>query len=609
MSRQNASQEKSWHGLSVSEGAVLGRVLRFHSTRARRSIYRSMLEPGEVEREVRRWRAAVRLARRQLLAIKARAEKELGSDQAYIFDAHLLMLDDRKLSEDVEKHVHDERVNAEWALKVVSDRLLDVYAKIKDQYLRERGSDVEDVVERLLVALSGERTTHPNVMKDAVLVAEELLPSVIAELDFANVRAIATDVGGWTSHTAIIARGLNIPAVVGLRDLYRTARTGDQIAVDAYQGEVILHPSDTYVLPAGHKISEPLVHPDVKTRSPLRTTDGVEILLRANLELPAEFSGIERYGARGIGLYRSEFILSANDEMPSEEEQCQIYAKVAQVGGEDGTTLRLFDLGGDKATLSVGEEAERNPALGLRGVRFCLKHEKVFRPQVRAVLRAAAHARINVVVPMVSDVTDMHRARAIFADERVQLESSGISVGEIKLGAMIEVPSAVMVADKLAREVDFFSLGTNDLVQYLLAVDRDNDGVADWFRTLHPGVLQSIARTITAAQAARIPVVVCGEMAAAPVYALILIGLGATELSMTAASIPRVRRMTERIAQSEAGEIAQACLECSTADEVEELVRLRLSARWPELFPPKSLPPAKTPSPKHHRQNTIVNQT
>jgi phosphotransferase system enzyme I (PtsI) len=575
-------------------------VLRFHSTRARRGIYRSTLPPAEVAREVRRWRAAVRLARRQLLAIKARAEKELGPEQAYIFDAHLLMLEDKKLLEDVEKHVAHEHVNVEWALKVVSDRLLDVYAKIKDGYLRERGSDVEDVVERLLVALSGEQKTPPGLSRDAILVAEELLPSVIAELDFAHVRAIVTDVGGWTSHTAIIARGLNIPAVVGLRDLYRLARTGDQIAVDAYKGEVVLHPSAGYTLLAGRENEAAPSIPEGKgeERAPTRTTDGVEIVLRANLELPAEYQGIERYGARGIGLYRTEFMLAPGDEVPSEEEQYQTYVQVARLSGEEETTLRLFDLGGDKTAATTGE-TERNPALGLRGVRFCLAHEKIFRPQVRAVLRAAAQRQqaggtpLNVVVPMVSDITDMRRAKKIFAEERARLEAAGVAAGAIKLGAMIEVPSAVMVADKLAREVDFFSLGTNDLVQYFLAVDRDNDSVAHWFRTLHPGVLQSIKRTIDAAREAEIPVVVCGEMAAAPVYALTLIGLGATELSMAAGSIPRVRRMIGRIARSEAAEIAAACLACASADEAEELIRLRLGARWPDLFPPRSLPPPR----------------
>lgn len=590
-------REKRWHGLAVSEGAVAGRVLRFHSTGARRSIFRLTLEAADVTREIRRWRAAGRLARRQLLAIKARAEKELGAEQSYIFDAHLLILEDRKLLEAVETHIEGEHVNAEWALKVVSDRLLDVYAKIKDDYLRERGSDVEDVVERLLSALSGERARQrPHLTEDAVIVAEELLPSSVAELDFEHIRAILTDAGGWTSHTAIIARGLGIPAIVGLRDLYRQARTGDEIIVDAQRGEVILHPTQrsAHAYGAAQDEEPPPLAPIVTgSHEPLLTTDGAEVFLRANLELPAEYEGIHRFGARGVGLFRTEFMLAQRESMPLEEEQYQAYVRVAELGGTDGATLRLFDLGGDKGAPLLSEP-ERNPALGLRGIRFCLHHDELFRTQVRAVLRAAARGRVSAVVPMVSDVTDMRRARAVFDEERARLTANGVGVGPVRLGAMIEVPSAVIMAAELAREVEFFSLGTNDLVQYLLAVDRDNDQVSHWFRSLHPSVMQSIEKTIAAAGAASIPVVVCGEMAASPAYALLLIGLGARELSMAAAAIPRVRRMVEGIAESEAALIAKECLRQATADDVEELVRVRLGSRWPELFLPKSLPAPKS---------------
>lgn len=622
-------KEKRWRGLTVSEGLAFGRVLRFHAVGdRRRSIYRSALTADAVPAEIKRWRVAVRLARRQLLSIKARAQRELGAEQSYIFDAHLLILEDRKLLEAVEAHIAGEHVNAEWSLKVVADRLLDVYAKIKDDYLRERGSDVEDVVERVLSALRGEsaRRARPQLTEDAVIVAEELLPSSVAELEFERVRAIVTDAGGWTSHTAIIARGLGIPAIVGLRDFYIQARTGDEVIVDAQRGEIVLHPTaktaeayraaeenDGHHQPrraaaaattavatpaASSSAADPAIADD-RPREPLLTLDGVEVVLRANLELPAEYAGLRRYGARGVGLYRTEFLLTqGGDHAPSEEEQYRAYVRVAELSGDDGATLRLFDLGGDKGGVGA-TEVERNPALGLRGIRFCLHHDDLFRTQVRAVLRAhhaVAADRVRAVVPMVSDVTDMRRARQVFDEERARLSSAGDAVAPIKLGAMIEVPAAVMLADKLAREVDFFSLGTNDLVQYLLAVDRDNDGVADWFRSLHPGVLGSVARTIDAARVASIPVVVCGEMAASPAYALILIGLGARELSMSAASIPRLRRVVEGIDTPTAQAIAAECLHCSTADEVEELVRVRLGARWPELFPPRLLPATRLPA-------------
>jgi phosphotransferase system enzyme I (PtsI) len=295
-----------------------------------------------------------------------------------------------------------------------------------------------------------------------------------------------------------------------------------------------------------------------------------------------------------VGVYRSEFLLSQRGgRMPPEDEQCKAYREIASLAGEDGATIRLFDLGGDKATGGFAE-AERNPALGLRAIRFSLHHEDELRTQVRAILRAAAHGRLSIVLPMISDLTEVRRARAIIDEERASLSKRGIAAGNVPVGAMIEVPAAVLIADRIAREVDFFSLGTNDLVQYLLAVDRGNDEVADWFRSLHPSVLMSIKRTLDAARAASIPAVVCGEMASTPAYAAILLGLGATELSMNIQAIPRVRRTVAGINVSEAKQIAEECLSCETADDVEELVRLRLGSRWPNLFPPKSLPAPKS---------------
>ncbi|HEX8499602.1 MAG TPA: phosphoenolpyruvate--protein phosphotransferase [Pyrinomonadaceae bacterium] len=600
MTRRRDRRERRWRGIAVSDGAAAGRVLRIHSG-GRHSIFRVSLDAPELEREVRRYRAAVRLARRQLLALKKRAARTLGDEHAYIFDAHLLMLEDRKLNEDVEAVIRGESVNSEWAVKVVTDRVLAVYDEIKDDYLRERSSDIEDVARRLVFALSGESMGGRRLTEDAVVVAEELMPSTLAELDFAHVKAVATDVGGWTSHTAIIARGLGIPAVVGLRDFYRTARTGDFVVIDAERGEVVLHPTPAALERLGDDDRRPTRAAAARAsdaeslRAPLVTRDGVEVTLRANVELPVEYQWVNRYGARGIGLFRSEFLLSHRGAMPDEEEQRAAYEELARVAGDEGVTVRLFDLGGDKLPGPRPEAGEeRNPALGLRAIRFCLQHPEVLRTQARAVLRAAARGRIDLVLPMVSDVTDVRRARAVIEEERARLAAEGKETGPLRVGAMIEVPSAVLVAEKLAREVDFFSLGTNDLVQYTLAVDRGNDEVAGWFRSLHPAVLLSVRRALDAARGAGIPAVVCGEMAASPAYAAMLLGLGARELSMAPASIPRVRRAVEGLEAGAAAEVAAECLECADADEVEELVRVRLGGRWPNLFPPEILPPPKS---------------
>jgi phosphoenolpyruvate-protein phosphotransferase (PTS system enzyme I) len=579
-------------GVGVSDGVVVGRVLRMHS--GTRYIYRAFIEDSELERERERFRAAVQLARQQLMVIKERAEKELGKDHAYIFDAHLLLLEDKKLISDVERYITAERANAEWALKVICDQLLAVYAQIKDDYLRERGSDIEDVVQRLIVALSGGRVTHRQLFEDAVIVSQDLLPSAVAELDLDYARAVVTDTGGWTSHTAIIARGLGIPAVVGLRDFYRRARTGDSIIVDSSSNAVILHPSAETIAhyqKESLKIDARSVE-SVKDAGPLKTLDGVEICLRANVELPAEFKGVQKYGACGVGLYRSEFLLTHRGGMVTEEEQRLAYAEIGRVAGDDGAIVRLFDLGAERLP-EVLPEPEKNPALGLRAIRYGLRHEPVMRAQVRAILRAAAESRLDVVLPMVADVTDVRRAQAIFEEERAALEVAGIPHRKVRIGAMLEIPSAVITAGKIGAIVDFFELGTNDLVQYTLAVDRGNEDAADWFRTLHPAVLYSIDRCLQAARTAGIPAIVCGEMASTPAYAVLLIGLGATDLSMTPASIPRVRRAIAGINASDARGIALACLECESADQAEDLVRERFREQWPDLFPLEMLPAAR----------------
>lgn len=584
-----ATKELRCKGLGVSDGIVIGRVLRLQE--GTRNVYRAEIAEADLERERRRFRAAVRISRRQLEAIKDRAEKELGRGHAYIFDAHLLFLQDAKLTRDVEDYIVKERSNAEWAAKVVGDRLLSIYTQINDEYLRERGSDIEDVIQRLLANLTGEGPKYPNLSEDAVIVSTELLPSTIAELNLDHVKAIATDAGGWTSHMAIIARGLSLTAVVGLRNFYQRTRTGDQVIVDASNGEVILHPAQETLDRYQFTVHEPgpiVGQVSVDEFGPVNTLDGVEITLRANVELPTEFRAVRDFGACGVGLFRSEFLLSRPGLMTSETEQYEVYKLLAEAAGEYGAVVRLFDVGGEFGPDL--KERERNPALGLRAVRFNLHHKQIMRTQVRAILRAAASGRLSLVVPMIADVADVRLARQVIKEEVERLASENESFAEVKVGAMIEVPSAVLTAEKIAREVDFFELGTNDLVQYTLAVDRGNDKVAEWFRTLHPAVLYGIDRTLQAANDARIPIIVCGEMASTPAYAVLLAGLGTTDLSMIPALIPRVRSVLSQIKAAEAREVAVKCLAAATADEVEELVRTEFKARWPELFPPNALP-------------------
>ena len=583
------TEEVRCKGLGVSDGIVIGRALRLQE--GTREVYRAQIAEADLERERRRFRAAVRLSRRQLEAIKDRAEKELGRGHAYIFDAHLLFLEDAKLTRDVEDYIVKEHSNAEWAAKVVGDRLLSIYTQINDEYLRERGSDIEDVIQRLLANLTGEGPKYPNLSEDAVVVSPDLLPSTIAELNLNHVKAIATDAGGWTSHMSIIARGLGLTAVVGLRDFYQRTRTGDQIIVDARSGEVVLHPRretiEQYQFTT-QGAGPSLAAPEFIDGGPVETVDGVKILLRANVELPTEFQAVRDFGACGVGLFRSEFLLSRPGLMSSEEEQYETYKSLADSAGDYGAIVRLFDVGGELG--SDLKERERNPALGLRAVRFNLRHKEIMRTQVRAILRAAAVGRLSLVIPMVADVADVRLAKNVIQQEVDRLTAESVSFSEVQIGAMIEVPSAVLTAEKIAREVDFFELGTNDLVQYTLAVDRGNDKVSEWFRTLHPAVLYGISRTLEAAREAEIPVIVCGEMASTPAYAVLLAGLGTIDLSMIPATIPRVRTVLSQIRADKASEIARRCLACATADEVEELVRNEFRARWPDLFPLHALP-------------------
>jgi phosphotransferase system enzyme I (PtsI) len=586
-------QEIRCKGLGVSEGIVVGQVLRVHD--GTQHVYRWRIDDADVEKEHQRLRAAVELASQQVLTIKEQAEKRFGKDHAYIFDAHLLLLEDEKLIGDIERHIADSHANAEWAVKVVGDALLHRYSEIKDDYLRERGSDIEDVMRRLLVALGGAHPRNRSLSKDAVIVAQDLLPSAVAELDLDHARAFATDSGGWTSHTAILARGVGIPAVVGLRDFYRRTKTGDKIIVDSTRSEVILHPSAAtlshYQTETAGRTSRRGATGQTET-GPVSTADGVKVTLRANVEVPSEFEGVEKFGASGVGLYRSEFLLARRGAMVSEDEQRVAYEAIAKVAGEHGAVIRLFDLGGDSLREQF-QEPEKNPALGLRAIRFVLRNETVMREQVRAILLASATGRLKIVLPMVADVSDIRRAQTIIQNETANLRKTGHAPGDVSVGAMIEVPSAVLMAEKIARIVDFFELGTNDLVQYTLAVDRGNDEVSDWFRTLHPAVLHSIDRSLKAARQAGIPAIVCGEMASTPAYVVLLVGLGATELSMTPSSIPRVRRAIAGIDFENARSIAEECLNCDTADDVENLVRERFTLLWPQLFPPSSLPMAR----------------
>jgi len=582
------SHNTKFKGLGVSPGVAIGTALRLDE-RNGKLLQSELKDATQIKTEIRRLHRAIDTAREQLLAIKERIERELGAEHSYILDAHILMLEDCRLIEEIERIIRSERVNAEWAVKTVTDRLLAVYASIKDDYLRERGSDIEDVAGRLIRVLSGERTANlSNLKNDVIIIADEIPPSYAAELDFSRVLAFATDVGGWTSHTAIIARSLGIPAVVGLHDISARINTGDTVVIDGTEGIVILDPSRATVRQyrarrarQRRQLSEVL-----KSQLPAITTDGQSFTLRANIELPSEIEAIDRFGAEGIGLFRSEFLfLNSLPDLPQEEEQFAFYRRLAEVTGEDGACIRTFDLGGDKAGLTDFED-EKNPALGLRAIRLSLKMENIFRTQLRAILRASAYGRLRIMLPLISSIAELRAAKKIVEEVKDELRREGTAFDEkIPVGVMIEVPSAVLSADLLAREADFFSIGTNDLIQYTLAVDRTNEQVAHLFQPLHPAILASLRMIAESARKAAIPVEVCGEMAANPIHAIVLMGFGLTCLSMTPASIPLIKNVIRAVSLQEVSKLAdEIVMRFATSQEIEEFLFRELPRRFPHFF-------------------------
>jgi phosphotransferase system enzyme I (PtsI) len=565
---------------AVSRGIAVGRAVCLFGRK--RQFCRLEIGKDSVAREVRRFNAALRLAKRQIRQLSANGDRSRSG----IFDTHLLILDDRSFIEKVETEISDRRVNAEWAVKTVTEGYITGQKAAADPHIREKYIDLEDITDRILTALGGGRKAAPVIERSAVVVARELRPSTLIELADSEPSAVITENGGWTSHTFILARELGIPAVTGVRGVLRSIRNGDWLIVDGFEGTVTVNPEENERrrASAARPPAVPSGEPDTDPGVPLKTLDGREIAIFANIDLPSSYARAKKFGASGVGLYRSEFLFN--------QFKVRAYARIADEAGGDPVRIRTFDLSADQLAAESAEK-EKNPALGLRAIRLMLSKRREFAVQLRALLQASAGRPIDIVLPMVSDVGEVVATRSILERERAALVRRGTAVGTPRLGAMIEVPAAVLVADELAREVDFFCLGTNDLVQYLLAVDRDNAGVADWFRTLHPAVLRAVRAVLNAAAKSGIPLVVCGEMAGSPVYAALLVGLGANALSMNINSMPRIRRTISGIAFEEARQIVGDVLGCSRADDAEDEIRRRFSTNWKHLFSPDLLPPRR----------------
>lgn len=564
-------------GIGVSEGIALGPALVLE--REVMPVLRLLLPEGAVEAELQRLREAVAASQRQIQAIRERLAREASAPHAYIFDAHLLMLEDPLLLDRAMAAVRDHRVNAEWALRLVAEQLHALFAELTDVYLRERTSDLDDVLGRILLNLAGTAGAPKlsHLPGSYVLVADELAPSEAAELDWERVLAVVTDAGSATYHTSILARSFGVPAVVGLKVATRHIPPGAMVVVDGTHGQVLVEPPapalESYrEAQARHRLELQGLH---ELRAlPAVTRDGTRVQLRANVEFPDEAATARLRGAEGIGLFRSEYLLGRAREWPSEERQYEIYRRLLEQMHPAPVTVRTWDVGSED--LAPGGPTSPNPALGERALRLLQRAPQAFRDQLRALLRAAAHGPLQVMFPFVSGPADLRQALALLEEARESLRGDGVAPARMAVGLTLEVPSAALTADLLAREVDFFSIGTNDLIQYLLAADRVDPRVSAHYQPLHPAVLRVIAQVARAAEAQGIPVAVCGEMAADPLHALVLLGLGVRELSMSPAAVPRVKAAVRAVTEARVREVAQACLGLPTAAEVEATARAAL---------------------------------
>ena len=577
-------------GIGVSPGLASGKAIVLE-TRAT-PIFRLPIPPQEVEQELARLEQAREAAHKQITEVRQRVAAAVGEAFARVFGAHLLILGDPQLLGEAAAIVRSEQVNAEWALNTVAERLLAAFARIEDPYLRERGGDVEDVHNRLQLILAGERHRHElsELSEDSLVVAHSLSPSDAALLHHERIVGFCTDVGTRTSHIAILANALQIPAVVGFHDLSKRVKGGDLLLVDGSGGEVVWRPS-ARELSLHRRARIELARHEKRLAGerdlPAVTLDGQEVALMANIEFPEEVDTALAQGAKGIGLYRSEFLfLSRSPELPSEEEHRAVYLSLARRVSPEEAIIRTLDLGGDKYFHEVLDKNEPNPVMGLRAIRFCLRRPDIFRTQLRGLLRASVEGNLKVMFPLVSGVDELRQARQVLEDCRREIEAEGHACARnLEVGIMIEVPSAALIADRLAREADFFSIGTNDLLQYCLALDRRNESVSYLYQPFHPALLRLLRGVISAAKDSGIEVSLCGEMASDPLAVPVLVGLGLRKLSMNALAIPEVRSAVRQVDAGRAERIVSDLLNMATAEEIESRLRSEFFSSGPAMRP------------------------
>ena len=573
-------------GIAGSPGVAVGTAMVIGEMRA--TYTRRHIHTVDMDGEVARVRAGVEAAKKSLREVAAR----FSNDQApAILDAYVLMLDDPMLHDRIARKIRVEKKGAEWAVASACEEILRLFTPGKnerDSYINERRHDVEFVCDRLLRALTGESNVVPRLDRPMILIARDLSPADTAAMVREPALAFVTEVGTRTSHTSIMARALEIPAVVGVADVLNVVRTGDTIIVDGLRGEITVHPEDADVAHANARSARYLAFARglLEAREePSVTLCGTNVTLRANVELPAEAVLALDHGAQGIGLYRTEFLYIDRSTLPTEDEQYEIYRNVVEAVAPHPVTLRTFDIGGDKFASTFELPEEMNPALGLRAVRLALSQPEVFMIQLRAMVRASAHGEVKIMIPMVASVHELREVRRLLQRAIEEVRARGLPCAtSISLGMMVEVPAAAVMADVFAREADFFSIGTNDLIQYALAIDRGSRTLARLASPFDPSILRLVQIVARAAASRSIPVSLCGAMASDPLAAALLLGLGVLDLSMEAAAIPEIKAAIRRISVEECTAVADEAIACDSADAVEQLVAKHFAPRFYDLL-------------------------
>ncbi|ANB61298.1 phosphoenolpyruvate--protein phosphotransferase [Anoxybacteroides amylolyticum] len=564
---------KHLQGIAASSGIAIAKAYRLetpHLVVEKKTV-------TDVEAEIARFDEAVAKAKTELEQIKDRALQTLGEDKAAIFSAHLLVLSDPELLNPIKEKISLEQVNAEYALDEVASMFVAMFEAMDNEYMKERAADIRDVTKRVLAHLLGVTMSNPSLIsEEVVIIAEDLTPSDTAQLNRQYVKGFTTDIGGRTSHSAIMARSLEIPAVVGTKVVTEEIENGDLVIVDGLDGRIVVNPSEEELAQYNEKRARfeaqkaewsKLVH------EPTVTSDGYHVELAANIGTPDDVKGVLANGAEGIGLYRTEFLYMGRSELPTEEEQFIAYKTVLERMEGKPVVVRTLDIGGDKELPYLELPKEMNPFLGFRAIRLCLEMQEMFRTQLRALLRASVYGNLKIMFPMIATLDEFRQAKAILLEEKEKLVQAGVPVAEFEVGMMVEIPAAAVLADQFAKEVDFFSIGTNDLIQYTMAADRMNERVSYLYQPYNPAILRLIANVIDAAHKEGKWAGMCGEMAGEEVAIPILLGLGLDEFSMSATSVLRARSQLKKLSKEEAASLKETILSMNTAEEVVAFVK------------------------------------